>query len=53
MGALTDKIRGRLKQLVGSLSGDRTKQAEGMVEEAKGKAKQTVEDIKNEIHKHE
>ena len=36
MGALTDKIRGKVKQLAGKLTGDNVLSAQGTVEKAKG-----------------
>ena len=36
MGALTDKIRGKAKQLAGKLTGDNVLSAEGTAEKAKG-----------------
>ena len=49
MGEWTDKAKGRVKQAVGGATGDRELQAEGHVDETKGKAKGVVEDVKHGI----
>jgi uncharacterized protein YjbJ (UPF0337 family) len=49
MGEILDRLKGRAKQIYGSMFGDRSKQAEGFVEEKKGEAKGVVEDLKHEI----
>jgi uncharacterized protein YjbJ (UPF0337 family) len=51
MGELKDKIKGKIKQVEGSISGDRAKQGEGVLDETKGKAKEKFEDIKHDIRK--
>ncbi len=40
-----DKAKGRVKQAAGALSGDKRLKNEGRVEEAKGSAKNTVEEV--------
>jgi uncharacterized protein YjbJ (UPF0337 family) len=40
-----DKAKGRVKQAAGALSGDRHLKNEGRVEEAKGSAKKTVDNV--------
>lgn len=49
MGELKDKIKGKAKQVEGSITGDRAKQAEGLVDEVKGKVKEKFEDLKRDI----
>ena len=49
MGELIDKIKGKVKQAEGGLTGDRSKQAEGVIDEKKGQIKEAVEDIKHDI----
>jgi uncharacterized protein YjbJ (UPF0337 family) len=51
MGELKDKIKGKVKQVEGAVTGDRGKQAEGIIDETKGKIKETFEDIKHDIRK--
>lgn len=49
MGAFTDKLKGKFKELVGVASGDRSLEAEGKKDRVKGEVKETFEDIKHEI----
>ncbi|MBX5480463.1 MAG: CsbD family protein [Myxococcaceae bacterium] len=49
MGELSDKIKGRLKSVMGKASGDRRLEAEGEAEEMKGKVKGGVEEAKQEV----
>jgi uncharacterized protein YjbJ (UPF0337 family) len=51
MGELIDKAKGRVKQAVGDLTGNKKLQREGKVDELKGKAKGVVEDIKHAVKK--
>ena len=44
MGAFSDKIRGRVKQATGALTGDDSKKREGEYDEHKGEAKGKVND---------
>ena len=46
MGELLDKAKGKLKEVLGAARGDRSKQAEGMADQAKGEAKGRVEEVK-------
>jgi len=46
MGELIDKMKGKIKEIQGDLTGDRAKHAEGTLDEAKGKVKGAVEDVK-------
>jgi uncharacterized protein YjbJ (UPF0337 family) len=47
MGEIIDKVKGKIKQAAGNLSGDGKLQNEGKVDSAKGKAKGAVEDVKH------
>jgi uncharacterized protein YjbJ (UPF0337 family) len=47
MGEIIDIVKGKIKQAAGSLSGDEKLEREGKVDEAKGKVKGAVEDIKH------
>ena len=49
MGELIDKVKGKIKQAAGSLSGDKTLKAEGKIDEAKGTMKGAMEDIKHSV----
>jgi uncharacterized protein YjbJ (UPF0337 family) len=49
MGEIIDKVKGKIKQVAGDLSGDGKLQREGKVDSAKGKAKGAVEDVKHAI----
>ena len=49
MGELIDKTKGKIKQAAGALTGDRKLEAEGKVDEVKGKAKGAVEEVKHAV----
>ena len=49
MGELIDKVKGKIKQATGSLTGNKKLEQEGQVDEAKGKVKGAVEDIKHAV----
>ncbi|AGC48818.1 CsbD family protein [Myxococcus stipitatus] len=49
MGELLDKAKGKLKEVVGAVTGDRSLEAEGKVDRAKGEAKEKVEDAKRAV----
>ena len=49
MGELIDKARGRIKQAVGAVTGDKKLEREGKVDEAVGGAKGVVEDVKHAV----
>ncbi|MHB8874121.1 MAG: CsbD family protein [Myxococcaceae bacterium] len=51
MGEFIDKLKGRVKKIVGKASGDRSMQAEGHVDEAKGRAKGAFEEAKQGVKK--
>ena len=48
MGEFIDKLKGKAKQVEGDVTGDRSRHAEGRVDEAKGKAKGAFEDVKQD-----
>ncbi len=48
MGELIDKAKGKAKQAAGKLTGNRVREAEGIADEAKGKAKGAFEEIKTD-----
>jgi uncharacterized protein YjbJ (UPF0337 family) len=47
MGEIIDKVKGKIKQAAGNVSGDKKLEREGKVDEAKGKVKGAVEDLKH------
>lgn len=49
MGELTDKFKGKTKESVGVISGDRELEAEGKKDSAKGEIKGAFEDVKRSI----
>jgi uncharacterized protein YjbJ (UPF0337 family) len=49
MGEIIDKVKGKVKQAVGNLAGDKKLQREGQVDEAKGNVKGAVEDVKHSV----
>lgn len=49
MGEFSDKIKGRWKSVIGKATGDRSLEAEGELDETKGKAKGAFEDVKHGI----
>lgn len=49
MGEWTDKAKGRVKETVGTATGDRSLEAEGKADTLKGKVKGVVEDVKHAI----
>jgi uncharacterized protein YjbJ (UPF0337 family) len=44
-----DQVKGRAEQAVGGLTGDRTQQGEGLLDEIKGKVKDTLGDVKDRL----
>ncbi|MEP6652432.1 MAG: CsbD family protein [Myxococcales bacterium] len=48
MGELIDKIKGKAKQAEGRVTGDRGREAEGVADELKGKAKGAFEELKTD-----
>jgi uncharacterized protein YjbJ (UPF0337 family) len=49
MGELIDKTKGKAKEAVGEATNNRDLQAEGELDQAKGKAKGAFEDVKKDI----
>jgi uncharacterized protein YjbJ (UPF0337 family) len=49
MGEFIDKIKGRAKQTVGKLTGNKARQAEGVADELKGAAKGAFEEVKADV----
>ena len=49
MGELIDKVKGKVKQAAGNLTGDKKLQHEGEIDEAKGNLKGAVEDVKHAV----
>jgi uncharacterized protein YjbJ (UPF0337 family) len=49
VGELIDKAKGKVKQGVGKIIGDRELEVEGELDEAKGKIKGGFEDLKRDI----
>ena len=49
MGELTDKAKGKVKEVAGVVSGDRELEAEGKADRAKGAIKEKFEDIKHAV----
>jgi uncharacterized protein YjbJ (UPF0337 family) len=49
MGELIDKMKGKAKQVEGSITGDRDRQAEGIADEQKGELKGKFEEVKQGV----
>jgi uncharacterized protein YjbJ (UPF0337 family) len=49
MGATIDKIKGRIKQAVGDLTGNKGLKREGKGDELKGKVEGAAKDVKHAI----
>ena len=49
MGEIIDKLKGKAKQVEGSITGDRARQAEGIADEKKGDLKGKFEGVKQDI----
>jgi len=49
MGELTDKAKGKVKEIVGAATGDRKLGAEGKIDIAKGKLKAAFEKAKQDV----
>ena len=49
MGELMDKAKGKAKQAEADITGDRSRKAEGVLDELKGKAKGAFEDVKANV----
>ena len=49
MGEIINKVKGKIKQAVGGLTGDKKLEDEGKVDSAKGKVQGAVEDMKHAV----
>jgi uncharacterized protein YjbJ (UPF0337 family) len=49
MGELSNKAKGRIKQAVGGLTGDKALKREGERDEQKGRVEGAVEDVKHAV----
>jgi uncharacterized protein YjbJ (UPF0337 family) len=49
MGEIIDKAKGKVKHVAGALSGDKDLENKGKADQAKGKVKGAVEDVKHAI----
>jgi uncharacterized protein YjbJ (UPF0337 family) len=47
-----DKVKGSVKDTVGSMTGNKRMQAEGKIDKAKGAVRQTVGDVKDKVGEH-
>ena len=45
----TDKVKGSVKDMVGSVTGNKQMQAEGKLDKARGTARQKVGDVKEKV----
>ena len=45
MAGLRDKLKGKAKKVQGAITGSRSKKAEGVYHEVKGKLKETADDL--------
>ncbi|MFE2093721.1 CsbD family protein [Streptomyces sp. NPDC059460] len=48
-GSGKDKIKGKAKEAMGKMTGDRAKVAEGKADQAKGRAKEALDDARKGI----
>lgn len=51
MGEITDKVKGKIKRAAGAISGSKKLEREGKMDEAKGRAKGALEEIKHAVKK--
>jgi uncharacterized protein YjbJ (UPF0337 family) len=51
MGEIIDKTKGRIKQAVGDLTGDKKLKREGELDELKGTAEGAIKDLKKAVKK--
>jgi uncharacterized protein YjbJ (UPF0337 family) len=51
MGEIIDTVKGKIKQAAGGLAGDTKLENEGKVDEAKGKLKGALEEVKHAVRK--
>jgi uncharacterized protein YjbJ (UPF0337 family) len=48
---LEDDVKGKAKEAEGKVTGDSSREAEGKLDQAKGKAKDAVDDVKDAVKK--
>jgi uncharacterized protein YjbJ (UPF0337 family) len=51
MSEIIDKIKGKIKQVAGGLSGDSKLEREGKADKVKGKVKGTLQSVKDAVTK--
>lgn len=49
MGELTDKAKGKAKEVAGVATGDRKLEGEGKIDQAKGRVKEAAEEVKHAV----
>ena len=49
MGEFTDKAKGKIKEVVGDVTGNKGLKREGERDQFKGQAERTVKDVKNAV----
>jgi uncharacterized protein YjbJ (UPF0337 family) len=49
MGSTSDKLKGKMKQAEGKMTGDRTREARGAAEETKGNIAGSIERAKSRV----
>jgi uncharacterized protein YjbJ (UPF0337 family) len=49
MGSVMDKAKGALKEAVGAVGGDKSLEAEGKLDQAKGSAKAALDNLKERV----
>jgi len=49
MGEIIDKVKGKVKRVAGAVMGDKKLERAGRLDEAKGKVKGAVEDVKHAV----
>jgi len=50
MSGKTDQVKGKVKQAVGDLTGNKNLRREGKVDELAGKAKEVVDKVKDKLN---
>ena len=50
MSEIIDKVKGKAKQIEGAITGDKTRQLEGALDEAKGNVKGVVNKVESRVH---
>lgn len=49
MGALTSKVKGKIKETAGKITGNKRLEREGKLDEAKGVVQGAVDDVKHAV----